>query len=389
MDEQAQNGGNLLVVGQDAASAEFLADALGNDCRIRFVENVRDAVACVSDDPPDLVIADLVADELQKLRRSLDENAEINRPFLVLLIGSASDKLQGVDADVLDCLSRDANADLIRLRIKRLLEWKRTVEYVDQFEIGTHTRVEQLESLIEMVAHDLKSPVIAIQGFVVMLRKRCGNMPPDPKLDEILKHLSAASCSLQNFLSDLSQLLAADGIELELEEVCLTEAIEEVVGQQLQALEEKRMTVNLDFADYRPTVLADKRRIMQVLDNLIVNAISHMGRPARPRVDVRLRDSRRFVITSVCDNGVGIPPEYHDQVFKRFFRVPGGCAKTGTGLGLSIAKTIVETHSGRIWLESDAGKGATFSFTLPKFVGDKSECKPAQKTVVQARLSRC
>ena len=383
MDEQARNPGKLLIVGPEIACAELLSGAVGNFCRIRFVAGVRDALACVSDDPPDLILADLAENELQAFRSSLDENPELDGLPLVLLTGSASDKIQGRDAFVLDCLSRDMNADLVRLRIARLLEWKRTADYVGRLESTTHTRIEQLESLIEMVAHDLKSPVVAIHGFVHMLRRRFGNMKPDPKLNEILRHLAVASRSLQNFLSDLSQLLAADGIEPELEEVCLTEAIEEVVGRQRQALEEKRITVNLDFADYRPAVLADKRRIVRVVDNLIINAMSHMGEPPNPRIDVCLRDARQFAITSVTDNGVGIPPEYHNDVFKRFFRAPGRGPKTGTGLGLSIAKTIIESHGGRIWLESDAGKGTTFSFTLPKFCADRSECKSERATVVQ------
>jgi signal transduction histidine kinase len=375
MDEQAQNAGKLLMVGSDVACAESFASALGNLCRIR------------SEDPPDLIIADLAVEELQALRRSLDKNAELRRPPLVLLTDSASDEIQSRDTGVMDCLSRDMNTDLLRLRIEHLLEWKRITDYTDQLESSTHKRIEQLESLIEMVAHDLKSPVIAIHGFVRMLRKRCGDMPPDPRLNEILKHLAVASRSLQNYLTDLSQLLAADGIELEFEEVSLTEAIEEVLDQQIQALEEKRITVDLDFADYRPKVLADRRRIIQVLDNLIINAMVHMGEPANPRIEVRLRDGRKFVIISVTDNGVGVPPDYHEKVFKRFFRVPGTGAKTGTGLGLSIAKTIVEMHSGRIWLESDRGKGATFCFTLPKSLSDNSGCKTARGTIDKESLS--
>jgi|GEM_PF-691371 len=373
MADQPQNPGKLLLVGQDASCAEVLARALGNLCCIRFVEGLGKALAAVSSDPPDLILVDLAADKCQALLWALDEKAELKKPPMVLLTGSGSEEIQGLDIGVLDCLSKDMTAELLRHRIAHLLEWKRTADHAWQLETRADKRIEQLESLIEMVTHDLKSPVVAIHGFVRMLRKRCDNMPPDSKRDEILKHLTVASRSLQNFLSDLSQLLAADKIELELEEVCLPEAIEEVVRLQLQSLEEKRIKVNLDFADYRPAVRADRRRIMQVLDNLIINAMSHMGEPPNPRIEVRLRDGRQCVITSVADNGVGIPPEYHDKVFKRFFRVPGTCAKTGTGLGLSIAKKIIETHSGRIWLESDCGRGATFSFSLPKFFADQSE----------------
>jgi len=106
---------------------------------------------------------------------------------------------------------------------------------------------------------------------------------------------------------------------------------------------------------------------MQVLDNLVVNAIRHMGNRADPTIRIRCTNDKGYVITSISDNGVGIPEEFHIRIFDRFFRGPPSTTKAGTGLGLYIAKKIVESHKGRIWVESREGMGATFFFTLPIF----------------------
>ena len=118
--------------------------------------------------------------------------------------------------------------------------------------------------------------------------------------------------------------------------------------------------------DYHGGVLGDRHRIMQVLDNLLSNAIHHMGDAPDASISIELKDSGESVVTRVSDNGVGIPPEYHEQIFKRFFRVPRANSKPGTGLGLAIAKSIIESHRGNLWIEAHTGRGTAFNFSLPK-----------------------
>ncbi len=111
----------------------------------------------------------------------------------------------------------------------------------------------------------------------------------------------------------------------------------------------------------------NKQQVREVLDNLLSNAVQHMGERPDASILIRVVQNGQWVTTDVVDNGCGIPQEYHEKIFDRFFRVPGTKEKNGSGLGLSIVKQIVESHHGKVWVESVPGKGASFSFTLPKF----------------------
>ncbi len=129
-------------------------------------------------------------------------------------------------------------------------------------------------------------------------------------------------------------------------------------------MHEKNIALVLDFEFGIPIVYGDKHRIAQVIDNLLSNAIKHMGDKPDCLIRITVSLGREFVRTSIIDNGIGIPEEYHSKIFDRFFRVQRG-GPGGTGLGLAISKTIVERHGGRIWVESKQGQGSCFSFTLP------------------------
>jgi two-component system OmpR family sensor kinase len=166
--------------------------------------------------------------------------------------------------------------------------------------------------------------------------------------------------------------MVRERLELELTEVPLKETVEEVVNQHRQLMEQKRVAIELDFRECPTVVVVDRRRLIQVFDNLILNAVSHMGEFPEAAVRIGFADAEEFVVIGVSDNGIGIPAEYHDRIFSRFFRVPGEGRKSGTGLGLAIVKTIVESHGGTIWVESGVGGGAVFKFTLPKI---RRECQ--------------
>ncbi|MFQ5571018.1 MAG: ATP-binding protein, partial [Rhodothermales bacterium] len=113
-----------------------------------------------------------------------------------------------------------------------------------------------------------------------------------------------------------------------------------------------------------PVVFGDRIRLLEVLQNLIDNAIKFMGDQPRPRVEVNIRDDNGETVFFVRDNGQGIAPRYHDKVFGLFERLASH--NEGTGIGLALVKRIVEVHEGRIWIESDGpGTGCTFCFTLP------------------------
>jgi len=228
-------------------------------------------------------------------------------------------------------------------------------------------RTGELESLIQMVAHDLKSPVISLVGLVRALRGHCRNLASDEKRDQILDQLTKTGETIENFLQELLDGLVPEHNEPVREQMLMERTVHESVDQHYQTIQERGINIQLDIPSDLPTVWGDPHRIRQVIDNILINAIRHMGARPDPMIVIEIRDHHESVLTRVSDNGVGIPPEHLAKIFDRFFRVPRSGGQAGTGLGLSIAKKIVESHGGRIWAESEEGRGTTFSFNVPKF----------------------
>jgi len=239
----------------------------------------------------------------------------------------------------------------------------RTLE-IKTAEAGQKT--EDLESLIQAVAHDLKSPAIAIGGLARQLQKSTDKLAPDPIRERLLSQIESAALSIERFLKDLLDGLSLSQSDRDWTLVQMDTTIDEVIRQHEHEIAEQGIALEIGIEQAIPSIVGNKHRLTQVLDNLLVNAIVHMGPQRHPTIRIECRCEKGFVLTSVSDNGTGIVREHQSKIFERFFRSPNAaCTRRGTGLGLFIAKQIVESHKGRIWVESEEGKGATFVFTLP------------------------
>ena len=184
--------------------------------------------------------------------------------------------------------------------IRDITRRKEAEQALEQRTIEARQRNEELESLIQMVAHDLKSPVITIGGLVRLLKGRMAKMSADDRMEQILNQLSLTSESVERFLRDLLDGLVSEHTEPERAEVRLDEVVNEVVRQHRQMIEEKGINLDVEIAS-APTVLGDGHRIRQVLDNLVINAVRHMGEN-EPSHD---SDSGTQRARSCCHQSVG------------------------------------------------------------------------------------
>lgn len=366
--EHEQYSGKVLLVVDDPARAEALLQALGSEVTTQIIDDLQVLFKTAARTRPLLVVIDTAEETGLHVCCSLQEDEATTHIPILLLCDQERSAVQGLESGAADCLHRRANPELFRAKVRKLIQHKLIHDGLKESVTLAKRRTSELEQLIHMVVHDLKSPVVAIEGFVKLLKDRYSDQRPDPTRDEILYYLTRAGASIRELLEDLTQLFGTEKSRPQWANVCLAETVQEVVSQNRHVIEDKKIEIHLDVDTCHVTVIGDERRIRQVLENLILNAVNHMGNPPDARIEIRLRCDHDFATLSVSDNGVGIPEQYREKIFSRFFRVPGNDAKAGTGLGLSIVKTIIEGHGGRIWLETGTERGTTFSFTLPTSV---------------------
>lgn len=366
MPEKPNQMSQVLILTEDRSRTRYVEEVLRGSHEVTVVIEGEASGDTQGNDATDLIIVDLAGRGAIDTCRSLKRQPQLAYVPIVVITDDEELSVQALAQGAIDCLPRKVNRGYLAGKVGNLVSWKRAHDVHLKAETDARDRVEELESFVQMVTHDLKSPVIAAHGFVKLLAKNLEQTAPDEKTVEILSHLSNACRKMQDFVNDLSQLFVIENTPIDWRPIALDRAVREVVEQHKQSIFDRRIALEVDLGDYRGGVMGDRHRITQVLDNLVSNAIRHMGDVPDAMIRVELEDAGDAVITRVADNGVGIPQEYHDKIFRRFFRVPLMGAKPGTGLGLAIAKTIVESHRGRLWIEPGSQRGVTFSFSLPK-----------------------
>ena len=214
------------------------------------------------------------------------------------------------------------------------------------------------------MSHELRTPLNAIIGFSQVLHEQMFGELNERQLayvDDVLaagKHL----LSLINDVLDLAKI-EAGRMELELSEVAIPEVLRSAVSMHSERASRGGVELSLTTEPQEITISADGRRVRQIVFNLVSNAVKFT--PTEGRVDVSARLDDGQVEVAVADTGPGIAPEELETIFEEFKQATDGKRAEGTGLGLPLSRKLVELHGGRLWVESAAGNGSTFRFTLP------------------------
>jgi two-component system phosphate regulon sensor histidine kinase PhoR len=216
------------------------------------------------------------------------------------------------------------------------------------------------------VSHELRTPLTAIKGYAETLcEEGIQNVSKaDAFVGIILKHANRLSALVQDLLA-LTQL-ESQRTPMNRQEVDLRKILDSAVLVVKPTAESKKLTIETERVGEKAMVWADRDQIGQALLNLLDNAVKYT--PEGGSISVSASDTGSEVHVTVADTGIGIPREHLNRIVERFYRVDKNRSRElgGTGLGLSIVKHIIQTHGGRVWVNSELERGSAFSFSLPK-----------------------
>ncbi|MBI5740157.1 MAG: MEDS domain-containing protein [Nitrospirae bacterium] len=218
----------------------------------------------------------------------------------------------------------------------------------------------ELEQFAYIASHDLQEPLRTVSNYVQLIKKRYkGNLDSDA--DEFIDYVVGGAAHMQTLLKDLLAYSRVGSGQTSLGLTDLNAALDRATGNLGKLIEDTGTDIQREDL---PTVYADGIQIVQVLQNLIGNAIKFRG-SGSPLIQIGSERKGNEWVIHVSDNGIGIDPKYFDRIFLIFKRLHSRGSYEGSGIGLAICKKIIERHGGRIWVESEPEKGTTFYFTIP------------------------
>lgn len=285
-----------------------------------------------------------------------------------------------------------AQGELTKLELERTsAELKRSNEELRRLD-------EMKSNFISIAAHELRTPLTSIKNAVdLILTKKTGEITDDQA--QFLQMAQRNINRLAGLVTDLLTLskIESGKFELSLTKIDLKQVIEHVLITLGPLADQKSLLLNFNCSARLPVIRADSDKIEQVLINLIGNAIKFTPAKGSISIDVASRDDGlscpegviSYVEIAIADTGIGIPAKHREHLFEQFYQVEDSLShkkQSGTGLGLAISRGIIEAHAGKIWFESNEGKGSKFIFTLP-IIDEERPCFTLKSELAKAKLN--
>jgi signal transduction histidine kinase len=252
----------------------------------------------------------------------------------------------------------------VRLQNQLERSYERLTQAFQEMERVTTMKTQ----FIDVVSHELRTPLTVMRGYIELVESEYASKL-DPKFSARLKTIKANTDKLYGLVESMLDVsrLEKGSLQIHPESVSLETVLDDVVKARMSDAEQKKQVLTLEIDGKMPPVMADRRRIKDVFDCLVDNALKYTQEGGR--IHVSARDEGKVIHIWVRDNGVGIPLDNLGKIFDRFHIVASDGLSHQVdrlGLGLPIAKGIVEAHHGRLWVESQVGKGSVFHVDLPK-----------------------
>ncbi len=241
-------------------------------------------------------------------------------------------------------------------------EFRRLKQELEEKDRLLAKKDEELQSYLHLLSHEIKTPIITMQGYVSLLTDMHGDILPD----EAKTYLQGITNNVERLDRLVKDLLTLSGITLHCAEfttVDLNELVDDIVIDLYSAFQFEKKTFVVQ--ENMPKVIGNRDYLRHVYTNLLVNSIKYRKEKVPLKIEIGCSFDEIFPKFFVRDNGVGIPASARKRIFDMFARAGNKKNVSGTGIGLVIVQKAIELHGGEIWLESKKGKGTTFNFILP------------------------
>ncbi|MBN2292435.1 MAG: PAS domain-containing protein [Pirellulales bacterium] len=310
---------------------------------------------------PDLIHAITHTEDRESLARHTSQEIEHEEVLsLTYRIFTREGQLRWIEHKCQPVYGKDGCYSGRRANNRDVTDRKLVEEERDRLIAKLEAQNTELERFTYTVSHDLKSPLVSIQGFVGILQQDLERGEPERVKDDLAR-ISNATGKMDHLLRKLLELARVGRLVNPSENVPLEALARETI--ELIAGQAEKYGVQIEISADLPVVFGDRLRLREVMQNLLENAIKYMGDQPQPRIEIGSRREGNETICYVRDNGIGIEPCYHEKVFGVFERLDS--TREGSGLGLALVKRILDAHGGRIWVESDgSGHGSTFCFSI-------------------------
>ena len=380
MSDAATRSPLILVADDVPANVELLYDQLHTlGFRTVSAHDGPSALAAAFEHRPDLCIldvsmppGDLGVDDrstgFEVCRRIKRDPRTARIPVIfVTALNDTTDRVKAIEAGGDDFLTKPHNRLVLGARVRSLIKLKGATDALED----SFRKLRELEKvrddLMKMIVHDLKSPLTTVLATLEMVID--GDM--GPVTDPQRQALAQAEGKAEDLLALIEDLLEVAKMEetsivLELSPIAPAALLAEIVHDWSARFQQEGSVVTVDVGDDAPVFEADKALLKRVFSNLVQNALTHSSHAVTLKLVAR-RDPRGGVLFTVADNGPGIPPEYHELIFRKFEQVktPNMPRVRSSGLGLAFCKLVIDSHGGRIWVFSREEEGSAFHIYLP------------------------
>lgn len=362
---------SILIVDDEKINLLYLNRLLDSDYMVYTAKNAEEALERASKYQPDLILLDIVMPGMDGYGAisALKESEKTKDIPVIFITGlsSSEDEMKGLGLGAADYISKPFNPEIVKLRVRNQIKIICQTRLIIAKEIAEKSSRAKSEFLSRM-SHEMRTPMNAIIGMTDLAQRT-----DDPvKREDCYIKVNSAS---RNLLQLIDGVLDISDIEygklsLTLSECRFADMLINILDEKSLLFEERRQTLVTEIDPSVPEILiCDEKRVAQVIENLLSNAGKFTGEYGSIQFKASVLDKENDLLTmriEVTDNGIGISEEQQINLFSAFEQIDGGISRKygGAGVGLYISKSIAEMMGGEIWVESEPGKGAKFTFTF-------------------------